>query len=58
MIPFYLEMTEESILQRMYELLGGVHINNFKQRFYDATLSEKERIKALINWSREGDRTV
>lgn len=56
MIPFYLEMTEESILQRMYKLLGDVHINDFKQRFYDATLSEKERIKALINWSREGDR--
>lgn len=54
MIPFYLEITEESILQRMHDLLGGVHINN--QRFYDATLSEKERIKALINWSREGDR--
>ena len=56
MIPFYLEMTEESILQQMHDLLGGMHINNFKQRFYDATLSEKERIKALINWSREGDR--
>lgn len=56
MIPFYLEMTEESILQRIYKLLGGVHINNFKQQFYDATLSEKERIKALINWSREGGR--
>ena len=55
MIPFYLEMTEESILQRMHELLGSVHINNFKQQFYNTTLSEKERIKALINWSREGD---
>ena len=56
MIPFYLEMAGESILQQMYELLEGVHINNFKQQFYDATLSEKERIKALINWSREGGR--
>lgn len=56
MIPFYLEMTEESILQRMHELLGGVHINNFKQQFYDTTLPEKERIKDLINWSREDNR--
>lgn len=56
MIPFYLEMAEESILQRMYELLRDVHTNNFKQQFYDAILSEKERIKALINRSREGDR--
>lgn len=56
MIPFYLEMTEESILQQMYELFRDVHTNNFKQQFYDATLSEKKRIKALINWSREGGR--
>lgn len=41
MIPFYLEMTDESILQRMHELLEDVHINNFKQRFYDANLPEK-----------------
>lgn len=51
---FYnLEMSEESVLQRLYSLYGDVHISTFKQRFYDATLSEKQRIKALINWSRE-----
>lgn len=50
---FYnLEMSEESIIQRMLALFGDVHINNLKQKVYDATLSEKERIKAFIEWSR------
>ncbi len=54
---FYnLEMSEGSVLQRLYSLYGDVHISTFKQQFYDATLSEKQRIKALIAWSREGDR--
>lgn len=50
---FYnLEMTEESIIQRMYKFFGDVHINTFKQKVYDAKLSEKQRIKAFIEWSR------
>lgn len=50
---FYnLEMTEESIIQRMYKFFGDVHINNLKQKAYDANLSEKQRIKAFIEWSR------
>lgn len=49
-------MSEESVLQRLYTFYGDVHISTFKQRFYDATLSEKQRIKALIAWGREGDR--
>ena len=50
---FYnLEMSEESVLQRLYSFYGDVHIRTFKQQFYDATLSEKQRIKALIAWSR------
>lgn len=54
---FYnIEMSEESVLQRLYTFYGDVHISTFKQRFYDATLSEKQRIKALIAWGREGDR--
>ena len=50
---FYnLEMTEGSVLQRLYKFYGDVHISTFKQQFYDATLSEKQRIKALIAWGR------
>ena len=50
---FYnLEMTEESVIQRMLALFGDVHINTFKQKVYDAKLSEKQRIKAFIEWSR------
>lgn len=50
---FYnLEMTEESIIRRMCKFFGDVHINTFKQKVYDANLSEKQRIKAFIEWSR------
>lgn len=54
---FYnLEMSEGSVLQRFYKLYGDVHIHTFKQQFYDATLSEKQRIKALVAWSRDDGR--
>lgn len=54
---FYnLEMSKGSVLQRLYKFYGDVHIRTFKQQFYDATLSEKQRIKALVAWSRGDDR--
>lgn len=50
--PIYLEMSPSQVIQRMRMLLGDVHIHDYKLQVYDATLSEKQRIKALINWSR------
>lgn len=55
-IFYNLEMSKGSVLQRLYSLYGDVHIRTFKQQFYDAILSEKQRIKALIAWSRGDNR--
>lgn len=45
---FYnIEMSEGSVLQRLYSLYGDVHIHNFKQQFYDTTLSEKQKNQSL-----------